>query len=169
MPIARWLGIGGGAFVFVSLIRLGRQITTDGHRVYAQSVIGAFRLDVDYAKLIKIYGTDREGERRYSPATCLGSERHVMWGDPDPELISTSYVERQNLTMHMGMRRFTRLSNGFSKKAANHTAAVVLHFMHYNFARPHKTLKNPYPRTPAMAAGVADHVWTLGEIAGLLE
>jgi hypothetical protein len=90
-------------------------------------------------------------------------------GDPDPDRISTSYVERQNLTMRMGMRRFTRLTNAFSKKVENHAAAISPHFLHYNFARPHKSLKTPYPRTPAMAAGVADHIWTLREIAGLLD
>jgi len=93
----------------------------------------------------------------------------VIQGDPDSDLISTSYVERQNLTMRMGMRRFTRLTNAFSKKVENLAAAVALHFMHYNFARPHKSLANPYPRTPAMAAGVADHVWTLTDIARLLD
>jgi hypothetical protein len=93
----------------------------------------------------------------------------VLKGNPDPDKISTSYVERQNLTMRMGMRRFTRLTNAFSKKVDNHAAAVALHFMHYNVARPHKTLANPYPRTPAMAAGVSDHVWTLTEIAALLD
>lgn len=92
-----------------------------------------------------------------------------MKGDPDPERISTSYVERQNLTMRMGMRRFTRLTNGFSRKVENLAHAVSLHFMHYNFARPHKTLKDKYPRTPAMAAGVADHIWSLEEIAALLD
>jgi hypothetical protein len=93
----------------------------------------------------------------------------IMRLDPDPSRISTSYVERQNLTMRMGMRRFTRLTNGFSKKVENHIASVAIHFMHYNFARPHKTLANPYPRTPAMAAGVADHIWSLSEIIGLLD
>ena len=88
---------------------------------------------------------------------------------PTPPQISTSYVERQNLTMRMGMRRFTRLTNGFSKKLDNHMAAIAIHFMHYNFARPHKTLANPYPRTPAMAAGVADHIWSLNEIAALFD
>jgi hypothetical protein len=119
--------------------------------------------------LQKYYGTDPAAERRYSPPICTGYDIRVRKGDPDPSKISTSYVERQNLTMRMGMRRFTRLTNGFSKKVDNHMAAIALHFLHYNFARPHKTLANPYPRTPAMAAGVADHVWTLGEIAALLD
>ena len=98
-----------------------------------------------------------------------GVDVRIIQGDPDPGLISTSYVERQNLTMRMGMRRFTRLTNAFSKKVENLAAAVSLHFFHYNFARPHRSLANPYPRTPAMAAGIADHIWTLDEIAGLLE
>lgn len=145
------------------------QITTDGHRMYAVAVPGVFGLDVDYAMLVKIYGKDRSDERRYSPPICLRAEAHEIIGDPDPAKVSTSYVERQNLTMRMGMRRFTRLTNAFSKKVENLAAAVSLHFFHYNFARPHKSLANPYPRTPAMAAGVADHIWTLDEIAGLLD
>jgi len=145
------------------------QLTSDGLRIYVQAVDLAFGGEIDYAQLHKIYGA-AEGsgnERRYSPAVCTGIDKRIITGDPDPAEISTSYVERQNLTMRMGMRRFTRLTNGFSKKIENHAAAVALHFMHYNFARPHKSLKNPYPRTPAMAAGVADHVWTLREIAEL--
>jgi hypothetical protein len=119
------------------------------------------------AQLIKTYASPREGQARYSPAVCTGARIRVDRGDPDPARISTYYVERQNLTMRMGMRRFTRLTNGFSKKLDNHMAAVALHFMHYNFARPHKTLANPYARTPAMAAGIAGHIWTLAEIAEL--
>jgi len=145
------------------------QLTTDGHSSYLVAVDRAFGGDIDYAMLVKIYGQDPQPDKRYSPAVCLGTERTVISGDPDPALISTSYIERQNLTMRMAMRRFTRLTNAFSKKIENHAAAVALHFMHYNFARPHKSLKNPYPRTPAMAAGVADHVWTLREIASLLD
>jgi len=133
------------------------------------AVEGAFGSDVDYAMLQKLYGTPPETDKRYSPAECIGAEVRVVQGDPDPDLISTSYVERQNLTMRMGMRRFTRLTNAFSKKIENLAAAVSLHFFHYNFARPRASLANPYPRTPAMAAGVADHVWTLGEIAALLD
>jgi hypothetical protein len=114
-------------------------------------------------------GEEPQPQKRYSPAKCIGVEGRVVLGDPHPKHVSTSYVERANLTMRMGMRRFTRLTNGFSKKIENHAAAVALHFQFYNFARPHKSLKNPYPRTPAMAAGVADHVWTLEEIAGLLD
>jgi IS1 family transposase len=146
------------------------QISTDAHKPYLRAVEGAFGADVDYATIKKIYGNPTaEEQRRYSPATCTGIERNVITGDPDPDRISTSYIERQNLTMRMGMRRFTRLSNAFSKKVENLTAAVSLHFLHYNFARPHKTLSKPYPTTPAMAAGVADHVWSLEEIVGLLD
>ena len=116
---------------------------------------------VDYAMLQKLYGSDPAAEKRYSPAVCIGVKAEDVFGNPDPAKISTSYVERQNLTMRMGMRRFTRLTNAFSKKVENLAHAVSLHYMHYNFARPHKTLADPYPRTPAMAAGVADHVWTL--------
>ncbi len=123
-------------------------------------------------QLVKIYGNEPTGpQTRYSPAPCTGTEIKKVTGAPDPQHISTSYVERQNLTMRMGMRRFTRLTNAFSKKTENLMAAVSLHFMHYNFARPHMTLTKQYgrPTTPAMAAGVADHVWTLTEIAGLLD
>jgi IS1 family transposase len=144
------------------------QLTTDGHAVYLMAVEGAFGSDVDYAMLQKIYGIPPEAETRYSPAECTGVDVRIIQGDPDPGLISTSYVERQNLTMRMGMRRFTRLTNAFSKKVENLTAAVSLHFFHYNFARPHASLANPYPRTPAMAAGIADHAWTLTEIVGLV-
>lgn len=145
------------------------QMTTDGHQPYIVAVDRAFDGEIDYAMLQKLYGQDPEPDKRYSPAKCIGTERTVVTGKPDPAHISTSYVERQNLTMRMNMRRFTRLTNAFSRKIENHAAAVALHFMHYNFGRPHKSLKNPYPRTPAMAAGVADHVWTLREIAGLLD
>jgi IS1 family transposase len=146
------------------------QLTTDGFRVYVRAVAQAFRHTwVDYAMLQKLYGADPEDERRYSPPVCIGTKKEEVFGNPDPAKISTSYVERQNLTMRMGMRRFTRLTNAFSKKVENLAHAVSLHYMYYNFARPHKTLANPYPRTPAMAAGVADHVWTLREIAALLD
>ncbi len=144
------------------------QLTTDGPKAYLGAVEGAFGSEIDYAMLVKIYGHD-QNERRYSPPECLGTEVVPIQGDPDPDLISTSYVERQNLTMRMGMRRFTRLTNAFSKKAENLAAAVSLHFMYYNFGRVHASLANPYPQTPAMAAGVADHVWALKEIAGLLD
>jgi hypothetical protein len=144
------------------------QMTTDGHRAYLSAVGPAFEGVIDYAMLVKLYGPDPEGERRYSPTICLGAEPHTVLGSPDPAHISTSYVERQNLTMRMSMRRFTRLTNAFSKKLDNHMHAISLHFMYYNFARPHQTLKNPYPRTPAMAAGITDHVWTIDEIISLL-
>ena len=145
------------------------QLTTDGHSAYLRAVNRTFGSQIDYAQLQKLYGSDSEGEKRYSPPACIGTETNVVRGNPDPDKISTSYVERQNLTMRMGMRRFTRLTNAFSKKIENLAFAVSLHFMHYNFARPHQSLANPYPRTPAMAAGVADHVWTTQEIAELLE
>jgi IS1 family transposase len=139
------------------------QITTDGHRVYANAVEGAFGADVDYAMLIKIYGND-SFDRRYSTGECIGTQTAVMSGSPDPKHISTSFVERQNLTMRMSMRRFTRLTNAFSKKVDNHVAAIALHFMHYNFCRVHKTLRV----TPAMEAGLAHHVWTIEELVAIL-
>ena len=145
------------------------QLTTDAYKAYLSAVDLAFgRRGIDYALLHKLYGPDLKEERSYSPAICTGIRKDVVSGDPDPAKISTSYVERQNLTMRMGMRRFTRLTNAFSKKIENLAHAVSLHYCHYNFARPHKSLSKPYPTTPAMAAGVADHVWTLEEIAALL-
>jgi IS1 family transposase len=138
------------------------QLTTDGHKAYLEAGEDAFSGDVDYAQLQKIYGAPTDAElRRYSPAKCIGADMKVVSGDPDPAHVSTSYVERQNLTMRMSMRRFTRLTNGFSKKLENHVYAVAIHFLHYNFARVHKTLRV----TPAMEAGIADHVWTLEEMA----
>jgi IS1 family transposase len=145
------------------------QLSTDGHSAYEGTVGQAFGQDVDWAQIQKHYATDRSQPGKYSPAICTGTKRIPLKGDPDPDRISTSYVERQNLTMRMGMRRFTRLTNGFSKKVENLAHAVSLHFLNYNFARPHASLKDPYPRTPAMAAGVADHIWTLEEIAALLD
>jgi hypothetical protein len=106
-------------------------------------------------------------KKRYSPAECIGAEKHIIQGNPDVKAVSTSYVERQNLTMRMSMRRFTRLTNGFSKKSENHIYALALYFMHYNFARIHKTPANPYPRTPTMAAGISDHIWSIEEIVSL--
>ena len=144
------------------------QITTDGHASYITAVEEAFGADVDYAMLIKFYGSDPNAERRFSPPVVLAEEVRVIRGNPNADLISTSIVERQNLTMRMGMRRFTRLTNGFSKKVENHAAMVSLHFMYYNFGRAHKSLAKPYPRSPAMAAGVADHVSSCEEIAALL-
>jgi len=139
------------------------QITTDGHRAYLDAVEDAFGADVDYAQLQKSYGAVIENETRYSPAVCIECDMKVISGDPDPKHVSASFVERQNLTMRMGMRRFTRLTNGFSKKAENHAAMVAIHFMYYNFDRIHKTLRV----TPAMAAGIAEHVWSLEEIVSL--
>jgi len=144
------------------------QITTDGHKVYLWAVEDTFGPEVDYAMLVKLYGDEPESERRYSSANCIAAEPRVIQGNPDPTKISTSFVERQNLTMRMSMRRFTRLTNGFSKKIENLEHAVALHFMYYNFARPHKTLANPYPRTPSMAAGISDHIWTVEEIVKLV-
>lgn len=138
------------------------QLTTDGHRVYLEAIENAFGGDIDYAMLVKIYESSQE-ETRYSPAKCNGSETKKISGNPDPKSISTSYVERQNLTMRMSMRRFTRLTNGFSKKVENHAYHLALHYMYYNFCRVHKTLRV----TPAMEAGIADHVWTLEEIVNL--
>jgi IS1 family transposase len=145
------------------------QLTTDGHVPYISAVEVAFGQDVDYAMLIKEYGNDPSEPRRFGPPVVLSETRKVIQGDPKADKISTSYVERQNLTMRMGMRRFTRLANGFLRKVENHSAAIALHFMYMNFARPHKSLANPYPRTPAMAAGLADHIWTCEEIADLLD
>jgi IS1 family transposase len=141
------------------------QLTTDGHRVYLQAVESAFGCDIDYAMLVKIYGNDAESETRYSPAEWVGCQSVAITGRPDPKHISTSYVERQNLTMRMQMRRFTLLTNAFSKKVENHAAAVALHYMYYNFCRIHQTLRV----TPAMAAGISDHAWEISEIAGLIE
>jgi IS1 family transposase len=140
------------------------QLTTDGHKAYLNAVEEAFVGDVDYAQLIKIYGAERPGEARYSPAVCTGAKPTPIFGNPAARHISTSFVERQNLTMRMGMRRFTRLTNGFSKKIENHEAAIALHFMHYNFCRIHQTLRV----TPAMQAGLANHIWELEELVALL-
>jgi IS1 family transposase len=147
-----------------SRMRSRVQLTTDGHKPYLWAVDGAFGLEVDYATLAKIYGPDPSAEKRYSPAVCVGCETKIVSGDPNPKHISTSYVERQNLTMRMSIRRFTRLTNAFSKKVENHAAAVALYFMYYNFARVHQTLRV----TPAMEAGISDHVWSIEEIIGLL-
>jgi IS1 family transposase len=141
------------------------QLTTDGHRMYAEATEAAFGADIDYAMLVKLYGASGDNpESRYSPASCIGCRTGVLAGSPDPDHISTSFVERSNLSMRMGMRRFTRLTNGFSKKIENHGHMVALYFMHYNFCRVHKTLRV----TPAMEAGLADHVWTIEELLELL-
>lgn len=144
------------------------QLTTDGHRPYLEAVERSFGSAVSYAQLVKVYGPARENTNqvRYSPAECVGTRSMVISGRPDRDHISTSYVERQNRAMRMSMRRFTRLTNAFSKKVENHAHAVSLHFMWFNFARPHTSLKG---KTPAMAAGVADPVWTAEEVAGLLD
>ncbi len=139
------------------------QLTTDGHRVYLTAVEDAFAGDIDYAMLVKIYESTQE-EARYSPAECIETKTMKVSGNPDPRHISTSYVERQNLTMRMSMRRFTRLTNGFSKKVENHAYHLALYYMYYNFCRVHKTLRV----TPAMEAGIADHVWKVEEIINLL-
>jgi len=140
------------------------QLTTDGHRAYLDAIDDAFSNDIDYATLVKLYGSNPDNEKRYSPAKCNGTEKRIIKGNPDIKQISTSFVERQNLTMRMGMRRFTRLTNGFSKKVENLKHSISLHYMYYNFARVHKTLGI----TPAMAAGISDHAWTIEEIIGLL-
>lgn len=136
------------------------QLTTDGHTAYLVPVEEAFGADIDYAMLVKIYGSSPEKDTRYSPAECIECIHKTVSGRPDPNHVSTSYVERQNLSMRMGIRRFTRLTNGFSKKIENHAASVALYFMHYNFCRVHRTLRV----TPAMEAGLTDHVWTIGEM-----
>jgi IS1 family transposase len=143
------------------------QLTTDGHRVYLEAVESAFGSNIDYSMLVKIYGNDapQSPNTRYSPPECIGCQTVGITGRPNPRYISTSHVERQNLTMRMQMRRFTRLTNAFSKKLENHIAAISLHYMHYNFCRIHRTLKV----TPAMEAGVSDHVWSLEEVVALLE
>jgi len=140
------------------------QLTTDGHRPYLEAVETAFDGDIDFAQLIKIYGASGEAQTRYSPGQCLGIECKAVTGTPDPKHISTSFVEHQNLTMRMSMRRFTRLTNAFSKKLENHMAAIALHFMYYNFARIHQTTRV----TPAMAAGVASRLWDVEDIVNLL-
>lgn len=141
------------------------QLTTDGHRVYADAVSGTFGFDIDYAMLIKLYGAPTDNpEARYSPAACIGTRTARLCGHPDPRHISTSFVERQNLSMRMHLRRFTRLTNAFSKKFENHCHMVAIYFAYYNFCRVHQTLRV----TPAMEAGIADHVWSVQELASLM-
>jgi IS1 family transposase len=141
------------------------QLTTDGHKAYLSAIEDAFGADIDYGMLVKIYGTTPEGsEVRYSPAQCMGARKAAISGQPDKRHISTSFIERQNLTMRMQMRRFTRLTNGFSKKLENHEHALAIHYMHYNFVRIHQTLRV----TPAMEAGVTDRVWDLEDVIALL-
>lgn len=143
------------------------QLTTDGHRAYIEAVEDVFGADVDFAQLIKLYGNagqTKEDQRRYSPAECTGTEKRRITGNPNIKDVSTSYVERQNLTMRMHMRRFTRLTNSFSKKLENHMHAISLYFMFYNFCKVHKSLRV----TPAMEAGLTDHVWSMDEIVGII-
>jgi len=162
---------GGVAYEFMrdlaSRLRHRVQLTTDGHRAYLDAVEMAFGSQIDYAMLVKLYGTPDMPvqERRYSPAVCIGARIETITGDPEPEHIATSHVERQNLTMRMGMRRFTRLTNAFSKKVANLEHALALHYVYYNFVRIHRTLRV----TPAMEAGLTDRLWTVRDIAELLE
>lgn len=160
---------GGWAHDFMedcaSRIRNRVQITTDGHRAYLDAVEDAFGADIDYAMLQKIYGAPSDEEtRRYSPAKCIGCDMKVVSGDPDPKHVSTSFVERQNLTMRMQMRRFTRLTNAHSKKVDNHRHMVALHYMFYNFCRVHSSLRV----TPAQEAGLCDHIWSVEELLALL-
>jgi hypothetical protein len=181
-----WTGICADSKLYVSYLVAGRsadwamdfmldcaarikgrvQVTTDGHKAYLEAVEEAFGAECDYAQLQKIYGAPSDEEtRRYFPARCIGCELKVVSGDPDPKHVSTSYVERHNLSMRMGMRRFTRLTNAFSKKIQNHAAMVAIYAVHYNFARIHKTLRI----TPSMAAGLSDHVWSLEEIVQMAD
>jgi IS1 family transposase len=140
-------------------------LTSDGHRAYLQAVEDAFGGDIDFAQLVKVYGAERAGEARYSPPVCLAAEKHQVSGEPDWDHVSTSYAERSNLTMRMSMRRYTRLTNAFSKKIENMKAAVALNFMYYNFCRIHSTLRV----TPAMEAGLTDHLWELEELVSLID
>jgi IS1 family transposase len=141
------------------------QLTTDGHKMYLSAVEDAFGADIDYAMLQKVYGADPQAEKRYSPAVCLGCKVETISGDPDPSHIGTSHIQRQNLTMRMNIRRFTRLTNAFSKKLENHMHSVALFYMHYNFVRVHQTLRV----TPAMEAGLTQHVWSIQEIVTLAD
>jgi len=144
------------------------QLTTDGHSAYLEAVEGAFGGDVDYAQLVKLYGepAEKSPERKYSPSVCKGARKHRVEGRPDPGHVSTSHVERNNLTMRMHMRRFTRLTNAFSKKVENHAYAVALHMTYYNFVRQHKSLDG---LSPAMAAGVSERLWGMSDIVALVE
>ena len=141
------------------------QLTTDGHKAYLEAVEGAFGGDVDYAQLVKMYGEAPEGQRRYSPATCVGARKRRVEGNPDPKAVSTSHVERQNLTMRTHMRRFTRLTNAFSKKFENHMHMVALYTVWYNFIRIHKTLRV----TPAMEAGLSNTLWDMEDLVQIMD
>ena len=152
-----------------SRIKSRVQLTTDGHKAYLMSVPMAFGTDIDFAQLVKLYGNTeptKTSQARYSPPQCTGCKKRKVSGNPDPKHISTSYAERANLTIRMGNRRFTRLTNAFSKKIENHNHALALHFAYYNLCRKHMSLKG---KTPAMVAGVEDHVWSIEELVGLLE
>ena len=143
------------------------QLTSDGHKAYLEAVEGAFGGDVDYAMLVKVYGAAPEGAQvRYSPAECIGAEKRRVEGSPDPKHISTSYAERQNLTMRMQMRRFTRLTNAFSKKFENHMHMVALYTVWYNYVKQHKSLKG---LSPAMAAGISDTLWSMTDLAEMVD
>lgn len=141
------------------------QLTTDGHKAYLEAVGNAFGSNIDYAQLIKMYGDEKQNEKRYSPAQCTGIKTKKISGNPDMDNVSTSYIERQNLTMRMHMRRFTRLTNAFSKKIENHCLAIALHFVYYNFGKVHKTLRI----TPAMEAGITKNVWSIEDIVRLAD
>jgi len=141
------------------------QITSDGHRAYVEAVEAAFGTEVDFAQLVKIYGQTSEGQKRYSPPECVGCERHKITGKPEKSHISTSFVERQNLNIRMGLRRFTRLTNASSKKVENHVYGLAIYFMHYNFVRIHQTLRV----TPAMAAGISKTLWSMEDVVRIVD
>ena len=141
------------------------QLTSDGHKPYLEAIEGAFGGDIDYAMLVKVYGAAPEGQRRYSPAICTGAHKYRVEGNPDPQHVSTSFVERSNLSIRMGNRRMTRLTNAFSKKAENHAYMMAIYFMHYNFVRIHQTLKI----TPTMAANVTPKLWEMSDMVRVLE
>jgi IS1 family transposase len=165
--IGRRTGADARAFMYDLAVRIRNQpqLTTDGFTSYPEAVYAEFGNHVDYAQLYKTYAAERVGEARYSPAVCTGTRKVAVIGEPDPDHVSTSHVERQNLTMRMSMRRFTRLTNAFSKKVENLEHAVALHFMHYNFCRIHQTLRV----TPAMTAGLSDRLWSIEDLIGLLD
>ena len=166
--VGRRDAVSGEAFIKDLASRLANrvQLSTDGFKVYLTAVEEAFGSEIDYGMIVKIYGhTQDEATKRYSPAECIGCEKEVIQGAPDMNLVSTSYIERQNLTMRMSMRRFTRLTNGFSKKIENHMHAIAIHYMYYNFCRIHKTLRC----SPAMEANVTKKLWSIEDIVALLD
>jgi len=166
--VGRRDAVSGEAFIkdLASRLKHRIQLSTDGFKVYLTAVEEAFGADIDFGMIVKVYGHNQDEQtRRYSPAVCIGCEKEVISGNPDQNLISSSYIERQNLTMRMSMRRFTRLTNGFSKKIENHMHAIALHYMYYNFCRIHKTLRC----TPAMEAGVSKKLWSIEDIVALLD